>query len=373
MAVGLDGHAHKCSLPRETPLWRTGPPGKPVLCNACGSRWRTRGSLDDYVPKHANREMSYQLPSEMKRRLLDRDDQKLEVGVEVSGQDGSSACLEGEINNISSLVSAGSSSDNCMQMEETNDKYILWNPDSVPRRKRSKLRQSILSPVDRLQRQLYNILQESDAEDISADDENILIYAQNKYIHPNEIGLGAVLLASPTTTTERTTSLSSVAEDNASCSKNVPVEKSFLINNNVLDHVAMQNETTGNEGGQANARENRLAPHHMDATSRVSGQKLYSQRARCGAKIGRPVKRPRGRPRLSTTQGRYLDKDRRSETADDSLQAWSSSLIDVPILSVNLKDSTDMSAIKGLARLKVNMENNLNEHIVEDQTADSKA
>lgn len=29
---------------------------KPVLCNACGSRWRTRGTLNDYTPKHAMRE-----------------------------------------------------------------------------------------------------------------------------------------------------------------------------------------------------------------------------------------------------------------------------------------------------------------------------
>lgn len=43
----------------------------------------------------------------------------------------------------------------------------------------------------------------------------------------------------------------------------------FRINNNVLDPVAMQNKTTGNEGGKVNARENRLAPHHMDTTSRV--------------------------------------------------------------------------------------------------------
>ncbi|KAM3220141.1 hypothetical protein P3L10_024672 [Capsicum annuum] len=47
-----------------------------------------------------------------------RDDQKLEVEVEVSGQRGSSACLEEEMNNISSIGSAGSASDNCTQMEE---------------------------------------------------------------------------------------------------------------------------------------------------------------------------------------------------------------------------------------------------------------
>ncbi|GJR28851.1 GATA transcription factor 26-like protein [Tanacetum coccineum] len=36
---------------RDTPMWRLGPPSKRVLCNACGTRWRTRGTLDAYVPK----------------------------------------------------------------------------------------------------------------------------------------------------------------------------------------------------------------------------------------------------------------------------------------------------------------------------------
>lgn len=35
-----------------TPLWRNGPPEKPVLCNACGSRYRLRGTLNNYAPKH---------------------------------------------------------------------------------------------------------------------------------------------------------------------------------------------------------------------------------------------------------------------------------------------------------------------------------
>ncbi|PHT41615.1 hypothetical protein CQW23_20469 [Capsicum baccatum] len=52
-----------------------------------------------------------------------------------------------------------------------------------------------------------------------------LIYAQNKNIPPNEIGLGAMLLTSPITTTEHSTSLSLVEENNAYFSTNVPVEK----------------------------------------------------------------------------------------------------------------------------------------------------
>lgn len=36
-----------------TPLWRNGPPEKPVLCNACGSRWKTKGTLLNYMPMHS--------------------------------------------------------------------------------------------------------------------------------------------------------------------------------------------------------------------------------------------------------------------------------------------------------------------------------
>lgn len=39
-----------------TPLWRNGPPEKPILCNACGSRWRTKGTLANYTPLHARSE-----------------------------------------------------------------------------------------------------------------------------------------------------------------------------------------------------------------------------------------------------------------------------------------------------------------------------
>ncbi|XP_040257133.1 GATA transcription factor 27-like [Aegilops tauschii subsp. strangulata] len=31
-------------------LWRNGPPEKPVLCNACGTRWRKKGTLEKDTP-----------------------------------------------------------------------------------------------------------------------------------------------------------------------------------------------------------------------------------------------------------------------------------------------------------------------------------
>ena len=102
------------------------------------------------------------------------------------------------------------------------DKDPHLNPYSAPRRNRSKLTQSILSPAQILKRTLDNNLQAPDFEIISDEDELVtLIYARNKYIPPNEIGLGAMLLVTPTTTTERSTSLSALAEDTVSFSMDV--------------------------------------------------------------------------------------------------------------------------------------------------------
>ncbi|KMZ73796.1 hypothetical protein ZOSMA_134G00070 [Zostera marina] len=36
-----------------TCLWRNGPPEKSVLCNACGSSWKTKGTLASYMPRNA--------------------------------------------------------------------------------------------------------------------------------------------------------------------------------------------------------------------------------------------------------------------------------------------------------------------------------
>ena len=46
----------KCSLlshhsSPESSQWRPGPPDKPCLCNACGSRYYRMQSLEDYVPR----------------------------------------------------------------------------------------------------------------------------------------------------------------------------------------------------------------------------------------------------------------------------------------------------------------------------------
>lgn len=52
-----------------TPLWRNGPAHKPILCNACGSRWRTKGTLENYVPQHA-RELTDQVEPKVSKEKI---------------------------------------------------------------------------------------------------------------------------------------------------------------------------------------------------------------------------------------------------------------------------------------------------------------
>lgn len=48
-ASGLGGPCDHCGRTSSC-CWRRGPPTKPTLCNACGSRWLVKRSLDSYKP-----------------------------------------------------------------------------------------------------------------------------------------------------------------------------------------------------------------------------------------------------------------------------------------------------------------------------------
>ncbi|GFR51676.1 hypothetical protein Agub_g14119 [Astrephomene gubernaculifera] len=49
---GSSGASHVCAHcgTTQTPCWRKGPPEKPTLCNACGSRYLVKGTLAGYFP-----------------------------------------------------------------------------------------------------------------------------------------------------------------------------------------------------------------------------------------------------------------------------------------------------------------------------------
>lgn len=111
-----------------TPLWRNGPPEKPVLCNACGSRWRTKGTLTNYTPLHARAELidseNYRKICEVKLITIKNKERKLQKR-ELLNANAEVACeapkfdqnfqrvFEEDTNNRSSSGSAISYSESC--------------------------------------------------------------------------------------------------------------------------------------------------------------------------------------------------------------------------------------------------------------------
>ncbi|KAK7399665.1 hypothetical protein VNO78_10853 [Psophocarpus tetragonolobus] len=118
-----------------TPLWRTGPESKPVLCNACGSRYRKCGSLEDYLPNHCQ------------PKYLDN-----------------------------------------------RGKYRrLWNP-KIPSRRRSPVVYKKMTPMKRFQIQLLKMWKIYGNQDESSTQVVLLSNNVNNFIPSDEIGLGCALL-----------------------------------------------------------------------------------------------------------------------------------------------------------------------------------
>lgn len=112
-----------------TPLWRNGPPEKPVLCNACGSRWRTKGTLVNYTPLHARAEpdefddhkvskvRSISIKNKEAKVLKRKQNHNNAVvgGVDPDYNLGFRKALDEDTSNRSSSGSAISNSDSCVQ------------------------------------------------------------------------------------------------------------------------------------------------------------------------------------------------------------------------------------------------------------------
>ncbi|CAJ2677191.1 unnamed protein product [Trifolium pratense] len=141
--MGRSGPCYHCGI-NSTPLWRQGPNDKPVLCNACGSRYRHWGHLDNYFPRHS-------LPES--EELVD-DSPPIDV----------------------------SDSENDLLKSE------------IPSKKRSLRVVRKLKPMQKFHAQLLNELKNQEIKGESSSEEALLFDNVNNFIPPNEIGLGAVLL-----------------------------------------------------------------------------------------------------------------------------------------------------------------------------------
>ncbi|KAI7753708.1 hypothetical protein M8C21_027348 [Ambrosia artemisiifolia] len=201
-----------------TPLWRNGPPDKPVLCNACGSRWRTKGSLVNYTPLRVRSE-----PDEFEDRRVSK---VKEISIEnketklLKRKDGYASVLDGglapshyrqslfkgrdeDISNKSSSGSAISNSDSCMQLcsADASDltgpsqSSVVWDT-TLPSRKRTCFSHPKQSPVEQLTRDLHTILHEQQSC-FSGSSEDDLIFESVTPMVSVEIGHGSVLIRHP--------------------------------------------------------------------------------------------------------------------------------------------------------------------------------
>ncbi|XP_051145181.1 GATA transcription factor 26-like [Andrographis paniculata] len=239
--MGKQGPCHHCGV-TSTPLWRNGPPEKPVLCNACGSRWRTKGTLANYTPLHARAEpqefedyrvsklkvvpMKNKEAKVLKRRY-DNDAHATEFGgVLPDFNQGFRKGLEEDTSNRSSSGSAVSHSESCAQYggggggggdasELTGPSQpVVWDT-VVPSRKRTCVTRPKPSPVEKLTKDLYTIWHEQQSSCVSASSEEELLLESDKPMVSVEIGHGSVLIRHPSSIArEEESEASSLSIDN---------------------------------------------------------------------------------------------------------------------------------------------------------------
>ncbi|KAD0215458.1 hypothetical protein E3N88_44621 [Mikania micrantha] len=226
--MGKEGPCYHCGV-ASTPLWRNGPPEKPVLCNACGSRWRTKGTLANYTPLHARSEpdafedhrvskvKAISIKNNKAKLLKRKDKHENVVGGSSGGMLGGGFAsshhrpylfkgLDEDTSNRSSSGSALSNSDSCLQLGSADysdltgpsQSSVMWD-SMLPSRKRTCVNQSKQSPVEKLTRDLCTILHEQQSY-FSGSSEDDLIFESDTPMVSVEIGHGSMLIRHPNST-----------------------------------------------------------------------------------------------------------------------------------------------------------------------------
>ncbi|KAJ6828356.1 GATA transcription factor 26-like [Iris pallida] len=231
--MGKHGPCCHCGV-TSTPLWRNGPPDKPVLCNACGSRWRTKGSLTNYTPLHA-RELidSEEFKVSKVKSITFKPKEKKTIKIQQTGpvkiereftysDQNFRKVLEVDTSNRSSSGSGISYAESCAQFGTTEASDLTgsaqsnaWEP-LVPSKKRTCVIRPKPSSVEKLTKDLCSIYHEQQASHRSSIEEDLL-YDSPIPTGSFEIGNGSVLLRYPNPkTVEEESEASSLPRDNRS-------------------------------------------------------------------------------------------------------------------------------------------------------------
>ncbi|CAN6249573.1 unnamed protein product [Urochloa humidicola] len=227
--MGKQGPCRHCGV-TSTPLWRNGPPDKPVLCNACGSRWRTKGSLVNYTPMHRKDDIDDDEPrvSKLKPPTSKSKSQKKKPN-HIIMENGPFSCQnfrkmgDADPSNRSSSGSAVSYSESCGPYGAADASEMTGSAQShpweslVPSRKRSCVTRPKPSPVEMLAKDLNSIMHEEQLYYLSGSSEEDLLYHSETPVGSFEIGSGSVLLRHPNSKSpEEESEASSIPANNKS-------------------------------------------------------------------------------------------------------------------------------------------------------------
>lgn len=167
--MGKQGPCSHCGI-ATTPLCPNGPPDKEVLCNACGSRWRTKGTLPNHTPMHSGGSEGWASPEvsalghgnscsseyrSSKRKEPSGGHLQLGPIRKFAGNDSTSA------SSLSSYISDSDEDANGLSSpvrSDTADSSPPWE-GRVPCRKRSSMPRACTS-VDKLIRQFQDLVYE---------------------------------------------------------------------------------------------------------------------------------------------------------------------------------------------------------------------
>ncbi|XP_044477336.1 GATA transcription factor 26-like [Mangifera indica] len=244
--MGKQGPCYHCGV-TSTPLWRNGPPEKPVLCNACGSRWRTKGTLANYTPLHARAESddyedhrvarvkSLSINKNKDVKVLKRKsthDYVAAGGVVPDYNQGYRKVVEEDTSNRSSSGSAISNSESCVQFGSADASDLTGPAQSnvwdslVPSKKRTCGNRSKQSSVEKLTKDLYTILHEQQSSYFSGSSDEDLLFESETPMVSVEIGHGSVLIRHP----------SSIAREEESEGSSLSVENKQYSTNEAYSH-----------------------------------------------------------------------------------------------------------------------------------------
>ncbi|XP_052725720.1 GATA transcription factor 26 isoform X2 [Vigna angularis] len=233
--MGKQGPCYHCGV-TSTPLWRNGPPEKPVLCNACGSRWRTKGTLANYTPLHARTETDAcgdQRVSRIKSISNKREMTLLKPNNdhdnELSGEfapDYNQGCqifADEDASNRSSSGSAISNSESCAQYGAMDAcdltgpvQSVVWDA-MVPSKKRTCVGRPKASSVEKLTKDLCTILHEQQSYFSASSEEDLLFESETPMVSV-EIGHGSILIRHPSyIVRDEESEASSLSVDNKQC------------------------------------------------------------------------------------------------------------------------------------------------------------